>query len=86
MAVRIPPFWAADPEMWFAQVETQFALFNVKVDAKKFNYVAGNLDARYAAEVRGILTLPENGPGKTYTNLKSQLIGRPKNATPTRTQ
>ena len=62
--------------MWFAQVETQFALSNVKVDATKFNYVTGNLDAKYAAEVRDILTLPENDPGKTYANLKTQLIGR----------
>ena len=76
VAIRIPPFWPEDPEMWFAQVETQFALSDIKQDRTKFNYVAGNLDAKFATEVRDILTLPENSTGRTYENLKTQLIGR----------
>ncbi|XP_033214063.1 uncharacterized protein LOC117171119 [Belonocnema kinseyi] len=61
--------------MWFAQVETQFALAGVLLDETKFNYVAGNLDAKLAAEVRDILT---SAPGteRTYQRLKTELINR----------
>lgn len=58
VGVRIPPLWASDPEMWFAQIENQFALAKVTSDETKFHYVAGNMDSRYAAEVRDILTNP----------------------------
>ena len=74
VAVKIPPFWPADPEMWFAQVETQFALAAVTTEDTKFNYVAGNLDAKYAMEVRDILTNPPSR--EKYTRLKTELIRR----------
>ena len=48
VSVKIPPFWRKDPEMWFAQVETQFVLAGRTSDETKFNHVAGNLDANYA--------------------------------------
>ncbi|XP_033225837.1 uncharacterized protein LOC117178518 [Belonocnema kinseyi] len=62
--------------MWFAQIATQFALSNVQNNTTKFNYIAENLDAKYTAEVRDILTLPEGDPSWTYANLKAQLIDR----------
>ena len=74
VAVRIPTFWAQDPEMWFAQVETQFALAGITTEDTKFNYVASNLDSKYAIEIRDILTSPPDN-GK-YTKLKSELIGQ----------
>lgn len=72
--VKIPPFWAADPEMWFAQIESQFDIAKVTTEETKFGYVAGNLEARYATEVRDILTNPPT-QGK-YTKLKTELIRR----------
>lgn len=74
IAVRVPPFWPADPELWFAQVENQFALAGVTADDTKFHYVAGHLDAKYASEVRDVLTKPPSN-GK-YDKLKSELIIR----------
>ena len=74
VAVKIPPFWTADPEMWFAQVETQFALAAVTTEETKFNYVAVSLDAKYAMEVRDILTNPPSR--EKYTKLKTELIRR----------
>ncbi|XP_063241138.1 uncharacterized protein LOC134541555 [Bacillus rossius redtenbacheri] len=74
VAVRIPPFWSADPEMWFAQVENQFAIAGITADSTKFHYVAGNLDSRYATEVRDILTQPP-ATGK-YERLRTELVKR----------
>ena len=51
VAVRIPRFWPYDPEMWFAQVENQFALSRITTAETKFNYIAGNLESRHAFEV-----------------------------------
>jgi hypothetical protein len=74
IAVRIPPFWPTDPELWFSQIENQFALAGITSDETKFNYVAGHLDAKYAAEVRDILTKPP--ATEKYLKLKTELILR----------
>lgn len=74
VSVKIPSFWAYNPELWFWQVESQFALSSVTGDETKFNYVSGNLEARYAAEVRDILVAPP-AIGK-YQHLKTELIRR----------
>lgn len=44
VSIRIPPFWAERPELWFAQVESQFALHRITSDGAKYNYIVGNLD------------------------------------------
>lgn len=74
VAIRIPPFWPADPEVWFWQVEKQLELGGIVRDDTKFNYVVGNLDPMYMAEVRDIIQRPpENGK---YQKLKTELIRR----------
>lgn len=74
IAISIPPFWSADSELWFAQIENQFLLADVTTDETKFSYVASHLDVKYAAEVRGILTKPP--PTRKCVKLKTDLIGR----------
>lgn len=74
ISVKIPPFWPIDPELWFSQIENQFALAGISADETKFNYVAGHLDAKYAAEVRDILTNPP--VTEKYLKLKTELILR----------
>jgi hypothetical protein len=74
ISIKIPPFWPADPELWFAQIETQFILAGVTADDTKFFYVCGNIEPKYAAEVRDILTNPP-AVGK-YEKLKTELIKR----------
>jgi hypothetical protein len=36
MAVRLPPFWAERPAMWFAQAEAQFSLAGISSKKTKF--------------------------------------------------
>lgn len=74
VAVRLPPFWAEKPAVWFAQIEGNFKLSGIKDDDTKFYYVMSQLDQRYAAEVEDIICKP---PDKDkYNKLKTELIKR----------
>lgn len=74
VAVRTPPFWPEEPELWFAQVEGQFANAGITQDSTKFNHVIGELDRHYATEVRDIMLNP---PAENkYEKLKTELVKR----------
>lgn len=74
VAVKLPPFWVDSPEVWFAQVEAQFSLARITQDRTRYDYVVAHLDARYANEVRDILTNPPTA--NPYEHLKTALIRR----------
>ncbi|XP_077525576.1 uncharacterized protein LOC144137114 [Haemaphysalis longicornis] len=74
VAVKLPPFWADSPVVWFAQVEAQFSLARITQDRTLYDYVVAHLDARYANEVRDILANPPTD--NLYEHLKSALIRR----------
>lgn len=74
VGVRVPPFWAEEPEIWFAQVEGQFAISGITSDATKFNYVIGHLDNQHSREVKDIIINPP--PTDKYGKLKAELIKR----------
>jgi hypothetical protein len=56
MAVQLPPYWAKQPAMWFAQAEAQFTLAGISSEKIMFCYVISLLNHRYAAEVEAIIT------------------------------
>lgn len=65
--LRLPIYWPADPQIWFAQVESQFATSRITAQVQRFHRVI-------AAEIKDlILTLPANS---LYGALKAQLIRR----------
>jgi hypothetical protein len=74
VAVRLPPFWAERPAVWFDQAKAQFFLVGVNSEKTKFFHVISQLDNRYAAHVEGITTSPpERDP---YTTLRTELVRR----------
>ena len=74
VSVKLPPFWPADPEVWFAQVEAQFATCRVTSQKTRFEYVVSSLGPEFAAEVRDLLLRPpEENP---YDILKAELVKR----------
>ncbi|XP_037280319.1 uncharacterized protein LOC119173621 [Rhipicephalus microplus] len=74
VAVKLAPFWAEAPDVWFAQVEAQFSTARITQDRTCYDYVVAHLDSRYAAEVRDILA---NSPADDrYLHLKRELIRR----------
>lgn len=74
VTLKLPAFWPSDPEIWFAQVEAQFACRRVTAQRSKFDHVISSLAPEYAAEVRDLVLRP---PGeRPYDVLKEQLIRR----------
>lgn len=74
VGVRVPPFWPEEPEIWFAQIEGQFAISGITNDATKFNYVIGHLDNQHSKEIKDIIVNPP--AVNKYEKLKTELIRR----------
>lgn len=72
VALKLPTFWTSRPEVWFTQVEAQFATRQISVDATKYNYVVAALDNTTAAEVEALLINPPDD--NRYDALKEALI------------
>lgn len=74
VGMKVPPFYAHDPQLWFAQIEGHFVLSGITVDNTKFHYALSYLDAQYAKEVRDIIISPPTQ--NKFETLKNELIKR----------
>ena len=74
VSVKIPPFWPADPAVWFAQVEAQFSNRGIVQSRTRFDHIIAALSPEVATEVRDLIFHPpEENP---YQLLKDALIQR----------
>ncbi|XP_063635323.1 uncharacterized protein LOC134806050 [Cydia splendana] len=74
VSVRAPPFWPAEPALWFKQMEAQFDVSGITNESTKYNYIVSQLEHQYVLEVKDIITNPPTL--NRYTKLKTELISR----------
>lgn len=70
--LKHPPFWLSDPEVWFAQVESQSTTHGITAQTTSYNYVAWALSPEFATEVRDLILHPP--ADQPYDKLKQQLV------------
>ena len=57
-AVKLPPFWSGNPEVWFKQVESNFTTRKITTEQTKFDYVIQALDNSTAEKVQSVILSP----------------------------
>ncbi|GFX89741.1 retrovirus-related Pol polyprotein from transposon 297 [Trichonephila clavipes] len=58
VSVKVPPFWRANPEIWFSQMESQFVLAGITTEIMKFHHVVSALQPEELGIVGDILLNP----------------------------
>ena len=79
---RIATFYATDVELWFNQIETQFALHQINDDDERYSLTCAALSGEVASDVRDVLLQPFRS--HKYESLKAILIERRSLTTPER--
>ena len=71
VSLKLPQFWPADPDLWFAQAEAEFTLRNITDEKTKYSYLVAALPQETARRVRDVLKTP---PAEDrYVKLKRRL-------------
>ena len=79
---RIATFYTSDVELWFNQIETQFALHQINDDDERYSLTCAALSGEIASDVRDVLLQPFRS--NKYDSLKAILIERRGLITPER--
>lgn len=72
ISVKAPPFWRANPALWFCQLEAQFDLNRINSDRSRYNTVVAAIESSILHQVSDlVLNPPEAG---LYIALKTRLL------------
>jgi len=74
LSVPIHPFRESNPRMWFRQVESVFALRNIRCESTKFHHIISALPPHILDEVESVVDSPD--PEHPYERLKDAIIQR----------
>ena len=72
IAVKIPPLWKTNIQLWFIQVESNFALAKITNDDTKYHHLISSIDPETLTAVSDILLTPP--PTDKYKALKTRLL------------
>ena len=70
VAIKLPTFWAQQPEVWFLQAEAQFHICKITDDITKYYHVVAALDQETSGRVLDTLSAPP--ADNKYTDLKQE--------------
>lgn len=56
VSIKVPPFWECKPDIWFLQLEAQFAINRITSDETKYNHLISQMDAKYIEMILDIIT------------------------------
>ncbi|KAG0425484.1 hypothetical protein HPB47_027355 [Ixodes persulcatus] len=74
VSIKLPPFRTANPELWFVQVESQFAARRITSDLTRYHHLVSSLPPATACEIRDLLLAPP--AEEAYKTPKETLIRR----------
>lgn len=74
VSVRVPPFWRANPTVWFCQLEAQFENSRITVDKTKYNTVVASIESDVLAQVSDVIINPP--ADNMYKTLKDKILER----------
>lgn len=70
--IRLSPFWPADPQVRFMQVEAEFTTSSITVQRTKFEHIVASPFPDIATKVRDLILMPP--ADQPYNTLKKQLV------------
>lgn len=72
VTIKAPPFWKANPALWFCQLEAQFHMNRITSDTHKYYTVVAAIESTILHQVSDlVLTPPEQN---MYKSLKQRLL------------
>lgn len=72
VTVKAPPFWKANPALWFCQLEAQFQMNQITSDRTKYYTVVAAIESTILDQVSDLVLNPPSVD--LYLNLKRRLL------------
>lgn len=74
VAIKVPPFWKANPRLWFRQLDSQFFNAGITNDLTKYHTLVGAVESNILAQVSDIILDPP--AHNLYATLRQRLEER----------